>query len=151
MLVSVLVVVAKLLYSFLNASSGPGADGAAAGAGAGAKTELFASSSYQVAFVGVMDIGELLTLKARAAGDPDPRAATAAMPSPSSSKSEQELATLPELALACPSSPMAFFSARSLYIRRPSQLDAVRTSHAPPLICDYIAAAGIRPSMCKPH
>jgi hypothetical protein len=59
MLVSVLVVVAKLLYGFFNATSSPGAnDGTALAAApsAGSKTELFASSSFQVAFVGVMDI-----------------------------------------------------------------------------------------------
>jgi hypothetical protein len=57
MLVSVLVVVGKLLYSFFYpAEASDAAGAAAAAAGAAAHTELFASSSYNVALVGVMDI-----------------------------------------------------------------------------------------------
>lgn len=59
MLVSVLVVVGKLLYSFFYASTASDGAGAALAAGAAreaAHTELFASSSYNVALVGVMDI-----------------------------------------------------------------------------------------------
>jgi hypothetical protein len=58
MLVSVLVVVGKLLYSFFYPSTASDDAGAAVAAGAvrAAHTELFASSSYNVALVGVMDI-----------------------------------------------------------------------------------------------